>query len=78
MDVKREGEYLVIRLPIFDPPTTSRSGRSLLVGTTAGVHRTTVMINDEPVRIVANAFIYGEPPIRWEKIPGLGGPDDED
>jgi hypothetical protein len=58
LEVRAEDEALIIRLPRFQTPTRSRSGKSLLVATTGGVKRTPLLVHGSPVYIVANAFFY--------------------
>lgn len=51
-----DGRYLVISLRLCKP-RISRTGKTLLVGTTHGVRKTKIKIKGKAVRIVANAFI---------------------
>ena len=52
-----EDGFLVIRVPLNDKPTPSRSGRNLTVATTHGNVPTEAMIDGRPVTIGVNAYI---------------------
>jgi hypothetical protein len=54
--MKLEHGKLVIRLTV-KKPRLSKSGKTLLVGSTRGTKKSTVMIDGKPVRYNANAFI---------------------
>ncbi len=54
--MKLEGKYLVIRLKVKEP-RLSKSGKTLVVGSTRGIKKSSVLINGKPVRYSANAFI---------------------
>lgn len=54
---KIEGKNLVITLPMADPPQPSKSGKGLVVASTRGNMKTTLMIQGKPVVIGVNAYI---------------------
>lgn len=56
MGMKLEGKKLVITLAL-KKPKLSRSGKSLLVGSTRGVKKSGILLRGKSVRYVANAFI---------------------
>ena len=62
MKVTIEGNELVIRLPIQNPPVLSSTGKTLMVATTSGNKKTEATIRhngqDKPVTIGVNAYIY--------------------
>ena len=78
--VKAEDGKLIITLALFDKPTRSSSGKSLLVATSSGVKRTTLSVNGSPVHVVASAFIYEDtgPPVKWQPLFELPKQDDEE
>jgi hypothetical protein len=78
--VKAEEGKLIITLALFDKPTRSSSGKSLLVATSSGVKRTTLSVNGSPVHVVASAFIYEDtgPPVKWQPLFELSKQDDEE
>jgi hypothetical protein len=78
--VKAEDGKLIITLALFDKPTRSSSGKSLLVATSSGVKRTTLLVNGSPVHVVASAFIYEDtgPPVKWEPLFELPKSEDEE
>jgi hypothetical protein len=57
MIVKREKNTLKIELPL-EPPTSSKSGKSLVIASSRGVVMTDVRYKGKPVAVVLNAFIY--------------------
>jgi hypothetical protein len=58
MTAKIEGNELVIRLPMQQPPRPSASGKTLVVATTHGNKTSEVEINGQSVVIGVNAYIY--------------------
>lgn len=52
-----EGNELVIRLPL-QKPTSSKSGKTLIVATTNGFEKTDAVIENKVVSISVNAIIY--------------------
>ena len=56
MEVEIIDGKLVIRLPL-QAPTPSASGKTLVVATTRGNLKTSVMIDGKPVTIGVNAYI---------------------
>lgn len=66
MEVKKEGENLIITLPIDLRPAASGKFR---VATSGGVQRTSIEIEGHPVHVSANAFIYKESPrVQWKLL----------
>jgi hypothetical protein len=55
--VRQSGNVLKIELPMCKP-TTSTSGKTLLVASTYGVLTTDVRHNGRQIALVANAFVY--------------------
>jgi hypothetical protein len=56
--VKREGNNLLIWLPIKPKGKPSKSGKSDVIGTSGGPVATGVFVNKRCVWVVANAFLY--------------------
>jgi hypothetical protein len=48
---------LIIAIPIQAQPSTSSTGKSLIVATTGGFTATTVQVNGKPVKINVTAII---------------------
>jgi len=57
LEVKIEGQVMVIRIPMNPEPTASASGKTLVVASTHGNQTTTTMINGKPVVLGLNAYI---------------------
>lgn len=60
LTVNREGDVLVIRIPI-KTPTPSASGKALVVASTRGNQKTTVQIDGKDLYLGVNAYVYAEP-----------------
>ncbi|MEK7863550.1 MAG: hypothetical protein AAB295_09840 [Chloroflexota bacterium] len=60
LSVTREGDTLVIRIPIGEP-TPSASGKTLVVASTHGNQKTTVQIDGKDLYLGVNAYVYAEP-----------------
>ena len=60
LSVTREGDTLVIRIPI-KTPTASASGKTLVVASTRGNQKTAVQIDGKDVYLGVNAYVYAEP-----------------
>ena len=60
LTVAREGDTLVIRIPI-GKPTPSASGKTLVVASTRGNQKTGVQIDGKEVYLGVNAYVYAEP-----------------
>lgn len=60
LTVTREGDMLVIRIPIT-APTPSSSGKTLVVASTRGNQKTGVQIDGKDIYIGVNAYVYAEP-----------------
>ena len=58
--VNREGDMLVIRIPI-KTPTPSASGKTLVVAPTRGNQNTAVQIDGKDLYLGVNAYVYAEP-----------------
>jgi hypothetical protein len=63
-----KGENLVVELPMNVPPVRSWSGKSLVVATTGGVKRVPLEVDGRPLRIIVNAFIYDELPVKYQNL----------
>ena len=57
MTVKIEGQDLVIRIPLQNPPAPSASGKTLVIASTRGNVRTDAMVDGKPVTVGVNAYI---------------------
>jgi hypothetical protein len=60
LSVTREGEMLVIRIPI-KTPTPSASGKTLVVASTRGNQKTAIQIEGKDLYLGVNAYVYAEP-----------------
>lgn len=56
MDVKIEGNDLVIRLPL-QTPQPSASGKTLVVASTRGNVKTSATVNGKQITVGVNAYI---------------------
>ena len=65
MKVEIKKDRLMISLPLRKPKP-SKSGKTLLVGSTRGVRRSTVKMRGKWVRIIAHAFIDAGHPDKEE------------
>ena len=57
MKVTIEGNEVVVRLPINNPLTPSKSGKSLMVASSAGVVATPCIYQDKPLKVGVNVFV---------------------
>ena len=60
LTITREGDTLVIRLPI-NAPTPSASGKTLVVASTRGNQKTSLQIDGRDLYLGVNAYVYAEP-----------------
>ena len=60
LTVTREGDMLVIRIPI-KTATPSASGKTLVVASTRGNQKTDVQIDGKDLYLGVNAYVYAEP-----------------
>jgi hypothetical protein len=60
LTVNREGDMLVIRIPIAKA-TPSASGKTLVVASTRGNQKTGVQIDGKDLYVGVNAYVYAEP-----------------
>ena len=60
LTVTREGDTLVIRLPI-KAPTPSATGKTLVVASTRGNQKTRLQIDGKDLYLGVNAYVYAEP-----------------
>ena len=51
-----EGNELVIRLPMNNPPTRSATGKTMVVASSHGNQPTTVLVEGKPVVVGVNAY----------------------
>lgn len=56
IDVKIEGETLVIRIPM-QKPTRSGSGKTLVVASSHGNIKTDILVEGRPLTVGVNAYI---------------------
>ncbi|HEY8826069.1 MAG TPA: hypothetical protein VIP07_14465 [Candidatus Limnocylindria bacterium] len=59
LTVTRDGDMLVIRIPI-GKPTPSASGKTLVVASTRGNQKTSVQIDGKDLYLGLNAYVYAE------------------
>lgn len=57
LSVKVEGKELVIRLPLNENPTPSKSGKTSVIASTHGNKVTEIEVNGKPVTVGVNAYI---------------------
>ena len=60
LTVTREGDILVIRIPI-QAPTPSASGKTLVVASTRGNQKAGLQIDGKDVYLGVNAYVYAVP-----------------
>ena len=60
LSVTRDGDTLVIRIPI-QKPTSSATGKTLVVASTRGNQKTGLQIDGKDVHVGVNAYVYAEP-----------------
>ncbi|HAF11287.1 MAG TPA: hypothetical protein DCK98_14560 [Chloroflexi bacterium] len=60
LSVTREGDTLVIRIPI-GKPTPSASGKTLVVASTRGNQKTAIQIDGKDLYLGVNAYVYAAP-----------------
>lgn len=60
LTVTREGDTLVIRIPI-QTPTPSASGKTLVVASTRGNQKTALQIDSKDLYLGLNAYVYAAP-----------------
>jgi hypothetical protein len=60
MEVKIEGNMLVIKIPM-QKPALSVSGKTLVVASTHGNQKTSAVVNGQAVTVGLNAYIYARP-----------------
>ena len=56
MQVQIKDNNLVITMPL-QTPSVSKSGKTLIVATSAGIKATTAEIDGKPIKVGVNAFI---------------------
>jgi hypothetical protein len=57
MKVSIENGELIIRLPLNRPPVPSTSGKTLVVASTHGNHKSDAVLNGQPLIVGVNAYI---------------------
>ena len=57
MQVTIEGNELVIRIPMLETPTKSKSGKTMLVATSGGNVTSEATVNGKPITVGLNAYI---------------------
>jgi hypothetical protein len=60
LSVTRDGDTLVIRLPI-QKATPSASGKTLVIASTRGNQKSALQIDGKDVYVGVNAYVYAEP-----------------
>ena len=53
-----EGKELVIRVPLNATPVVSSTGKTLVQASSHGNQKTEAVVNDQPVIVGVNAYIY--------------------
>jgi len=61
MKAEIKGENLVVTIPLLKPLKPSKTGRTLLVATSAGNKEVACKVNGQNIRIGLNAFVYPSP-----------------
>lgn len=56
-----DGDELVIRIPMSNPPVPSETGKTLLVASTRGAYETDMLVMDQSLIVNVNAYIYATP-----------------
>ncbi len=62
MKVEMENEELVIRLPLEKPTASKSSGKTLVVASSHGPQRSSVLVEARPVYVNVNAYVYPDRP----------------
>lgn len=57
MKVEIKGTDVVITLPINQPLTPSKSGKSMIVATSSGIVATPCVFNNKPLKVGVNVFV---------------------
>ena len=57
MKVEIKGNEVVITLPINNPLTPSKSGKSLMVATSGGIVETPCIYQNKPLKVGLNIFV---------------------
>lgn len=57
MKVEIKNGKLVITMDMRDPPSPSKSGKTLVVATSSGNQVTTAVVDGKPVTVGVNAYI---------------------
>ena len=60
LSVTRDGDMLVIRIPI-KKATPSASGKTLVVASTRGNQKTAVQVDGKDLYLGVNAYVYAQP-----------------
>ncbi len=63
LTVTREGDMLVIRIPI-KTPSPSASGKTLVVASTRGNQKTAIQVDGKDLYLGVNAYVYAEPKVK--------------
>jgi len=57
MHVKIENGNLIVTIPVENPPAPSKSGKTLVLASTRGNQKTTLVFEGRPVTVGLNAYI---------------------
>jgi len=71
MEVYIQDDLLIIELPMFNPFRLSRSGKTKLVASSGRNTRTKIFIEDKPLYVLVNAYVFEPDPsdkYRKEKL----------
>jgi len=60
LTVTRDGDTLVVRIPI-EAPKPSSTGKTLVIASTHGNQKTGIQIDGKDVYVGVNAYVYAEP-----------------
>lgn len=60
-NIDTERNVITIELPLNNPPKESKSGKTLLVGSTNGAYETACVVNGQKLVANLNLYIYKDP-----------------
>lgn len=62
----KDGE-LVLTIPMMTPPALSKSGKTLLVASTRGTHKTDLLHDGRPLSVSFNAYVKNPEYAEWQR-----------
>lgn len=57
MQIQVTDKEVIIRLPRINPPSLTKSGKSLMVATTSGIVTSTESVDGKPLHVGINIFV---------------------